>query len=814
MKTIDNLWGEEFVLPTSDTEKLLEKIKSPKKVKTSNKVSKKLSIEDKMAVIASNVKRILGKHESDTVVIRDVESLHEYISKAIENGIIAYDTETNNSLDTTTCLIMGACLYTPGQKQAYVPVNHVDYKTEERLADQVNEEELGRELSRLCDGVKIIYHNASFDIRVTKNTCGVELPYYWDTMIASQILDENERASLKEQYMLHVDKGHGKYDIEGLFEKERYAIFDPSLFALYAATDAMMTYRLYEYQLAEFTKSGNEGIFGLYTEVELPVLKSFMLMEERGIEIDLEYDKRLSEKYHRLLDEFDLPINEELDRIKPAIDEWRKSEDANVMVGNKTKSEQLTEPINLTSNTQLAILVYDVLKIPPVNKKKPRSMDKETIPMILEKHDVPLLRLLLERKTFATLVNNFIDKIPEFVSPRDGRVHCSFNQVGTATGRVACSNPNLQQIPSKNHEIRLMFQAKEGYVLCGADFSQQEPRLLANYCKDESLIYAYANNRDLYATIASKVYGNEYEDNLEFDPRTGKRNDDGANRRSSCKSLLLGINYGMSVAGIADKIKCSKEEAQKFLNDFYKQFPKVKSWSDETIETAKKTGYVEDWHGRRRRLPDLTLPRYTIKYVGDSNALFNPFIGCEDRDVDPADEARILGLLSKARGIKEVNGIIASERDKGIQVIDNEGFIARASRQCVNARIQGGAATMTKVAMINIDADRELNELGFKMLIGVHDELIGECPEENAEKVADRLSYIMRTCMGSKSVVPFKCDADVSKKWYYNVYCSELQKNMKNLQSKGMSYEEALAEIEAKHTESTHDFIVGCLKQG
>ena len=457
---IDNLWGEEFALPVNDTEKLLEKLKSPKKVKSSSKISSKMSIEDKMAMIEANVIAILGKHKDETLTIRDASTLHDYISKSIENGFIAIDTETNNTLDTLNCLLMGACLYTKGQKQAYVPVHHVDYRTDELLPSQLTEKDIREEFQRLVDGeVKIIYHNASFDIRVIKNTCGIELPYYWDTMIASQILDENESGKLKEQYVLHIDPEHGKYDIESLFEKERYAIFAPELFALYAATDSMMTYRLFEYQINEFRKPGNADIYKLLTTVEFPVLKSVIGMEERGVEVDLDYASRLSVKYHRILDEYDAPLQAELDKIKPAIDEWVKSPDGQSLSGKKKKCEQLTDPINLESSTQLAIIIYDVLKIPPVNKKKPRSTDKNTIPSILEQYDVPLLRILLERKAFKTLVNNFIDKMPEFVNAKDGRVHCSFNQVGTVTGRFSCSEPNLQQIPSKNHEIRLMFKA-------------------------------------------------------------------------------------------------------------------------------------------------------------------------------------------------------------------------------------------------------------------------------------------------------------------------------------------------------------------
>lgn len=268
--------------------------------------------------------------------------------------------------------------------------------------------------------------------------------------------------------------------------------------------------------------------------------------------------------------------------------------------------------------------------------------------------------------------------------------------------------------------------------------------------------------------------------------------------------------YGMSVQGIAQRLECSVKEAQSILDGFYNGFPKVRKWTDETIEKARKNGYVEDWYGRRRRLPDLLLPDFSIKLMGESMSTFNPILGCDNRTIDPKTEASIRRKLENAKGFKAINEIIRDEREDGISIQQNDRLVERAERQCVNARIQGGAATMTKVAMIKIDSDEELNALGFKMLIGVHDELIGECPKENADKVAERLTYVMKTCIEDNCVVPFKCDADVSERWYYNVYCNELQDEMKELR-KTMGEGEALNKLCEKHIESSREFIVGCL---
>ena len=802
----ENLFGEDFPIDSvEETNKLLKKAKSPKKAKTKKVIDPTLALQDKLLVIKEEVFRILGRHKDDTLVIKSYDEFVKYIDCVIQNGIVALDTETNNSLDPITCKLMGLCLYTRNQKQAYIPVNHVDLFTKERFSWQVTEEQIKEQMQRLLDNdVKIVYHNTSFDIRVVQCTCGIELTYHWDTLVASQILNENESASLKEQYMLHIDPTHGKYDIEKLFKGLPYEIIDPDLFALYAATDAMMTLKLYDYQLKEFMKKDNDKIFTLFGNVELPVIQVVKDMELEGIEVDLEYCKRIQIKYHKILDGYDAKIQVELDKLMPKINEWKISEEGMTKVGKKTKAEQLTDPINLDSSTQLAIIVYDVLKVPMTyGIKGPRSVDKDTIPLILEDYKIPLLELFNEKKVYQTLVNNFLDKIPEMVNPKTGRIHCSFNQVGTVTGRFSCSEPNLQQIPSKNHEIRLMFKARDGYALVGSDFSQQEPRLLAFYSQDENMMNAYKNGKDLYATIATKVYHNNYEDNLEFNPITQQRSEEGAKRRSVCKQVQLAISYGMSTKSLANKIDTSEKEAQSIIDGFYKGFPNVRRWTDETIANAKKVGYVEDWYGRRRRLPNLLLPKYTIKLVSnDEESNFNPFLVCKNREIDDKTLTKYQELLSKAKWYKDVKKIKDMAYLEGVSIVSNNNLIGKSERQCVNARIQGGAATMTKVAMIKIYNDPIMNELGFKLLIGVHDELIGECPIENQDKVAERLSYLMRTCIEDRCNVGFKCDAEISERWYWNPYVSGLEKEIKDyMQKDNVTKEEAINMVIEEHTE-------------
>lgn len=482
----DSLWGEDFeIKSTPKTAKgVIDRVNNPKVVKTSKDVSlksKKLSLEDKLTIIKENVEKYLGVYKSSTLVIRDKEEFVNYIDKAIQNGVIAIDTETNNSLDPLTCKIMGACIYTPGMKNVYIPINHVNKDTKVRLENQLTEEDIKEQFDRLKD-TKILMHNGKFDYKVIKCTCDCELSVYWDSMIAAKVLDENEKsAGLKQQYIEKIDSSIEKYSIDKLFEQIEYAVVDPDLFALYAATDAYMTYKLYEYQYNILSQEENKRLFDLLLNVEMPISIISAEMELTGVCIDVEYGKRLSAKYNKELENLDIEIDEELKRLQPTIDEWRKTPEANMRyivdkvkkkvifvppsqeaeygskVSLKTMNEQLNSPPVLTSSLQLAILLYDVLKVPMVSKDNFRKTGED----VLEKIDLPLCDLILQKRGLIKLINTYIDKLPECLSPRDNRLHAKFDQYGAKTGRFSSKDPNLQNIPSKNNAIRMMFTASD-----------------------------------------------------------------------------------------------------------------------------------------------------------------------------------------------------------------------------------------------------------------------------------------------------------------------------------------------------------------
>lgn len=792
----ESLWGEAFdIKPTqNELKKAIKKTARAKKStvakpKTIQQIlkSKVVPIKDKLLLIKNEVLRVLGVYKENTVCIRSRTELHRYIDVAIANGVIAIDTETNNSLDPLTCLLMGACIYTPGEKNAYIPINHTDLDNN-LLPNQLSESDIKEEFDRLKE-TKIIMHNGKFDYEVIKCTCNCDLDIYWDTMVGSKILNNTEKAGLKEQYISKIDSSIEKYSITSLFDNIPYAYVDPEIFAYYAATDAFMTYELYQYQVAEYAKPENIRLYYIFKEVEMPIVKIAGNMELTGIYIDQDYAQKLAKKYHLLLDDIECKVNIELNKYKQNLEGF-----SNI---NPEVYSKLDNPINIDSNTQLAILLYDILKIEPPDKKNPRGVGEN----ILNQINIPLTSLILKKRGLLKLVNTYIDKLPKSINENDKRLHAQFNSIGTDTGRFSSSSPNLQNIPSHNKDIRMIFAAEPGNVLVGSDFSQQEVRLMAEYSNDQTMLDAYIHNKDFYATVASKVYHNNYEDNLEHFS-DGSLNPAGKKRRSNVKSIVLGLLYGRSAASIAEQTGETFEEASKIIETFFNEYKSVKEWIDKTHQSAHQTGFVEDLWGRQRKIPDILLPNYEVNY-SKVNPIFNPLLGSTSKFGINNDKLNYYKTaVAKCKTRKEINNLKLTAAKDGIYIKDNTGFIASAERQCVNARIQGSAATLTKLAMIKIANDSELNELGFKMLICVHDEIIGECPEINSQKVADRLSYLMVNA-APELKVPMKCDATIEQCWYLEDFFAEVQKEFNDLINKGDTKQQAFDKIAAIRIEST-----------
>lgn len=334
------------------------------------------------------------------------------------------------------------------------------------------------------------------------------------------------------------------------------------------------------------------------------------------------------------------------------------------------------------------------------------------------------------------------------------------------------SDPNLQNIPSRGpgKEIRKLFTATPGYVLVGSDFSAQEPRIMTHMSQDEKMLKAYNEGKDLYCEIASISFGVPYEECKEFYPN-GSPNPEGKKLRGQAKSIVLGTMYGRGIQSIAEQLGTSTQKAKQIHDKVMTSFPGLKRFMDDCQNMAYELGYVDTIWGRKRRLPGIQLPKYEFSRVaGTVSDDFDPLDFDEDSGdfdndyIDPQIIDYYTKKLDKAWGSKKWE-IIEDAKKEGIVIKDNGGIIAEAERQSVNSRIQGSAADMTKIAMIRVHDDPIMKECGFRMLIPVHDEIIGEAPYEYAIRAGNRLVELMVGAASGLSV-PFKCDCEYQVQWY------------------------------------------------
>ena len=723
----------------------------------------------------------------DRLELLDNENkIREYIDCAITNGIVAVDTETNG-LDRIDGKIAGVCLYTPGQKGVYIPVRHESFMTGIELKTNVSKEFMKDQFERMNkSNIKYVLHNAKFDMHILWWMLGIKIIPYWDTQIGSQLLNENEPHKLKVLYKKYVDNSDENSKVasfNSLFKGIEFNKVPPDVAYMYASFDPIMTYELYQFQYdfidinGKYCKEkGLERVAEVFRNIEMPLIQVVFEMECTGVKIDIDLADKLKAQYTKHKDAAEEKFNLEIEKLN---DKFDKLMIKNPAAYNKLFKDGIRK-VSISSPTQLAILFYDVLEFESPDKKSPRGTGEA----ILKSFNHPLVDSILEYRSMSKLLSTYIEAIPQHIAKRDNRLHANFNQYGAKTGRFSSSDPNLQNIPSQKttlsdgtiidagHDIRQMFIAGDGMVIVGGDFSQQEPRCLAHMSDDPHMLQAYLEGKDLYATIASKIYKMPYDECKEF-RADGTVNPDGKARRTSVKPVLLGLMYGRGVPSIAEQMKISTQEAQKIIDDFYAEFPKVKEFVDFAQTFARDYGFVETAWGRKRRLSDMQLPPIEIKpCIKSYSDNFDPFAFDATESIPQDDYVpdevyrKYYTLLNRARGRQQQQKVKELAEQEGYTIKDNRGFIEDAKRQCVNSIIQGSAADMTKLTMIKIFNDEELNKLGYKLIIPVHDEVLGICPRENAKAVRDRLEYIMVHIVDGKFKIPMKCDIEVTERWY------------------------------------------------
>lgn len=447
-----------------------------------------------------------------------------------------------------------------------------------------------------------------------------------------------------------------------------------------------------------------------------------------------------------------------------------------------------------------------------------KSTDKATLKSL----KTPFTETILEYRHYSKLISGFTEPLPTWLSKKDGKLHASFNQMGkeennVRTGRFSSTDPNLQQIPSRERAMRMIFKASPGYSIVGADYSQQEPRLLASLCDEKNLIKTYNEGKDLYATIGSFIFHKNYWECMEH-WEDGSANPEGGKIRKKCKQIVLGITYGMGAKLMASNLGISIEECKDILNEFFKMFPTIKQFMIDNEQSVKEKGFVEDYIGRRRHLPDANLVPLEIEakknYITDSDV----FIDCtvEDSNIELIDDEltkiweqkwedyqnnphKGFNFYDIKKQFKEL------AKNSGIDTFDNGAFISKALTQCTNARIQGSAATLTKKAMVEIFNDKEMQDLGYRILIPVHDELLGECPINNVKEVEKRLSYLMINAAKPECSVSMKVDTYTVSHWYADEVFNSIHDKYNSLIKEGVT--DAFQKLSEEYSELSKDVL-------
>lgn len=728
--------------------------------------------------------RILGDVLGELQLVTSQDELDDWADLADENGIMALDTETTG-LHAYFDQLAGICLYTPGSKGIYVPVGHISNLTKMPIKENVDKDFIVEMFEWLIEGdIKIVYHNAKFELNFFYWNLGIDLGEpYWDTFIGGFMLNENESHNLKQWHQKYCtdkpeDAETAKFN--QLFKGIKFNLVPPEVGYMYAGYDGIMTYEAYEVQKQyldpkseECKKRGLENVAWVFHNIEMPLIYVLFKMEIRGVSLNQKRLDSIRTRYEKDLAEVEEELYDILNSYEDAIDNYMVKYPADYNKLTKDRDGYLTP--NLASSVQMASILYDLLGLENNDKNKPRGTGDDIIGQL----NHPFANGLQKHRKLNKILTTYTT-YDRWLAPATNRIHTNYKQNGAKTGRMSSEDPSIMNIPAHGDGkiMRTVFEARKGFKLVGSDYSQQEPRLLAFLSQDMAMIKAYREGKDLYAFLGAAVFKVDYEECLEFYP-DGTTNKEGKHRRNSMKSILLGIMYGRQEKSIAEQIGVSAKEARKVMNKFFSTFPRIAETIAEVQGMAREKGYVETLLGRKRRLPDMQLDPIEITPTGEGKAA-----GVELLDFDSDDDGEeyvpedvwnyYASEFQRAWGFKQKNELRQQAREEGYEIKDNGGFIAEAERQCLNSVIQGSAADLTKLAMIKISKDPVMAELDFHLLIPVHDELIGEAPEENAEAAGERLSFLMKEASDElmaqarpeNETLPMKCDVEITDYWY------------------------------------------------
>ncbi len=405
-----------------------------------------------------------------------------------------------------------------------------------------------------------------------------------------------------------------------------------------------------------------KGEYKLFEEIEMPLMKVLADMEHEGVLVDKD-----------MLSEYSVSLSGKVENLSKEICELAGTE------------------FNVNSPKQLGEVLFEKLKLPVIKKTKSGySTDSEVLEKLSAEH--PIVEKVLEYRFLAKLKATYVDGMLGLINPTTKRIHAKFNQTVTATGRISCTEPNLQNIPIRTElgrELRKIFIAKDGFVFLDADYSQVELRVLAHMSGDENMIRAFNEDIDVHALTASQVFNTPIEEVTK-------------EMRSEAKAVNFGIVYGISDFGLAENIKISRKKAKMYIEKYFETYPNIKLYMDALVQGGKDNGYVETLWGRKRYIPELKSNNFNVRQFGE--------------------------------------------------------------RVAKNAPIQGTAADIIKIAMVNIQKELEDKKLESKLILQVHDELVIETKESELEIVKEILVRNMEGVISMK--VPLKAEANFGKTWY------------------------------------------------
>lgn len=585
--------------------------------------------------------------------VLSVERLKEITS--FIKGECAFDIEAT-SRNPVTANLVGMSLCLEKGHAFYIPVFH----SYPGVPVQIDKQELLGMLSPILEDEKIAKtgHNLKYDIMVLKHDGIYVKGKLYDTMIAAYLMNPNKPNHSLEEVALEYLSYRKQTFVEILRKKSSFSEVSLDEATSYACDDASLSLELKEIL---FKKLRENDLENLYLTIEMPLVYVLCDMEMAGIKIDTEKLGDISKELER-----------ELDGIKKRI---------YFLAG---------EEFNINSPKQLSKVLFHSLGFQPGKKTKTGfSTEMGVLEELAETHELP--RELLNYRSLNKLKTTYIDVLPALINPKTGRVHTSFNQTVTATGRLSSSEPNLQNIPIKGdwgRRMRETFIAEGDNLLLSVDYSQVELRILAHLSCDEGLIDAFRNDLDIHTRTASEIFG------IPGDKVT-------TDMRRIAKTVNFGVIYGISPFGLSETLSISREEAKKYIEQYFQRHPGVKSYIEKNIDQARNTGYVTTLFGRRRAVPEIRNKNATVRQQG--------------------------------------------------------------KRLAINSPIQGTAADIIKIAMIQIWKRFKDQGLRAEMILQVHDELLFEFPAQELETVRDIVKKEMEGVL--KLSVPLSVDIRYGKNW-------------------------------------------------